>query len=70
MQAAIDRAAATRIPNSAEELVTMFGRAESINANLNVDVVRALLVVALFIPPAISDLRRKRRALASLTERT
>ncbi len=35
-----------------------------------VDVVRALLVVALFIPPAISELRRKRRALANLTERT
>jgi simple sugar transport system permease protein len=35
-----------------------------------VDVVRGLLVVALFIPPAISELRRKRRAAAQLTERT
>jgi len=35
-----------------------------------VDVVRGLLVVALFIPPAISEMRRRRRALAALTERT
>ena len=34
-----------------------------------VDVIRGLLVLALFVPPAISELRRKRKALAQMTER-
>jgi len=47
---------------------SMFLSVAGIEAVL-VDVVRALLVVALFIPPAISELRRKRRAMARQTER-
>jgi simple sugar transport system permease protein len=34
-----------------------------------VDVIRGLLVLALFIPPAVSELRKKRRVLALMTER-
>ena len=34
-----------------------------------VDVIRGLLVLALFVPPAVSELRRKRRAMALMTER-
>jgi len=34
-----------------------------------VDVIRGLLVLALFVPPAVSELRRKRRALALMVER-
>jgi len=34
-----------------------------------VDVIRGLLVLALFVPPAVSELRKKRRALAQMTER-
>ncbi len=42
MQAAIDRAAATRVPTNAEELVRLFARSESINANINADIIKAL----------------------------
>ncbi len=42
MSAAIDRAAKSRIPNTPEQLVTMFSRSESIDANVNSDIIKAL----------------------------